>query len=574
MENLKLKVKLSAYSKGVIPKKLTDLENDGDFVQDPNYVHTDNNYTNEDKERLSHYDKETVLNGAVRYDINQTLTEQERNRVKDALQIPQDIEQFQGRVEDLEAFQGVQEGINQGNDIRFGTIEGDISSLEGNIGSLEGQIEVLEGDISSLEQDIEDLQTDKLDKNLGAENKGKILSIKNDGDIIPVEFPEVVFPDNKTITKNSEGELQAKALIRSDGSLITVENINDLQLDVAEYKYNNNNRVQAVENKNITQQTEIDYVTKKVNTLKGAGGYLNSADFGDLSDKDQEYIRLHLNSYALTEIGITDYLDIWNGTKVKNKYDGHTWILTNTQDTIPAVFEWTDQGIDYVALATDISAGIVKGTTDQFKVSVDMIGEMSVNGLEEALDNIVVKTDDVTIGLDSIGELSLKIKRLGSGKDVLNVTTSDNIAYEFTSDEGIDTSKTVREVLDTKEESFTKNTAFNKDFDVTSGGGESTTVVGNLDTRLTDARSASDVYAWAKNPTLLESDVPELSATKITSGKLQGVLVEDNYFVEVGDIEDSLTSVATDKALSANQGRVLNEKVENIKLKFIVEEGF
>ncbi len=40
------------------------------------------------------------------------------------------------------------------------------------------------------------------------------------------------------------------------------------------------------------------------------------------------------------------------------------------------------------------------------------------------------------------------------------------------------------------------------------------------------------------------------------------------------DIDDSLTSVATDKALSANQGRVLNEKVESIKLKFIAEEGF
>ena len=38
------------------------------------------------------------------------------------------------------------------------------------------------------------------------------------------------------------------------------------------------------------------------------------------------------------------------------------------------------------------------------------------------------------------------------------------------------------------------------------------------DARLTNARNASDVYAWAKNSSLAASDVPSLDASKITSG--------------------------------------------------------
>lgn len=36
-----------------IPTKLTDLTNDGNFVTDANYVHTDNNYTTADKNKLA-----------------------------------------------------------------------------------------------------------------------------------------------------------------------------------------------------------------------------------------------------------------------------------------------------------------------------------------------------------------------------------------------------------------------------------------------------------------------------------------------------------------------------------------
>lgn len=47
------KVDLSAYAqKTEVPTKTSELENDNNFVSDTNYIHTDNNFTNEEKAKL------------------------------------------------------------------------------------------------------------------------------------------------------------------------------------------------------------------------------------------------------------------------------------------------------------------------------------------------------------------------------------------------------------------------------------------------------------------------------------------------------------------------------------------
>ena len=48
MDNIKLKVKLSAYAKGTIPIKVSDLDNDLDFI--PDAPNDGNSYLRRDKE--------------------------------------------------------------------------------------------------------------------------------------------------------------------------------------------------------------------------------------------------------------------------------------------------------------------------------------------------------------------------------------------------------------------------------------------------------------------------------------------------------------------------------------------
>lgn len=48
----KIKAWVTAKISSMLPTKLTDLTNDGNFVTDASYVHTDNNYTTEEKTKL------------------------------------------------------------------------------------------------------------------------------------------------------------------------------------------------------------------------------------------------------------------------------------------------------------------------------------------------------------------------------------------------------------------------------------------------------------------------------------------------------------------------------------------
>lgn len=66
---------------------------------------------------------------------------------------------------------------------------------------------------------------------------------------------------------------------------------------------------------------------------------------------------------------------------------GYTLVdLDNNQWTYNGM-EWINIGNNNVSTATNETLGVVKGSTDNLKVSVDIGGEMTVNGLESALNN-------------------------------------------------------------------------------------------------------------------------------------------------------------------------------------------
>lgn len=113
------------------------------------------------------------------------------------------------------------------------------------------------------------------------------------------------------------------------------------------------------------------------------GGYLDSYNFG--ANPTQE----DLTAYALQDIGIEDSLDIFNGTKVINLYNDHLWVLTNTPDSEPAVFSWQDLG-QYTkeSVATEDFYGLVKSSNEDLSGKVDLTGQITINGLQERLNNI------------------------------------------------------------------------------------------------------------------------------------------------------------------------------------------
>ena len=112
-------------------------------------------------------------------------------------------------------------------------------------------------------------------------------------------------------------------------------------------------------------QDNIDYTNgnlydlqKNFNAWIGRGGFLDPYDFGATPTQND------LTNYALTQISsISDPLLIWNGTSVKNLFNGHVWTLNNTQDTDPPIFEWKDQGLLEIDFFGENIGGIIKGAT-------------------------------------------------------------------------------------------------------------------------------------------------------------------------------------------------------------------
>ena len=177
-----------------------------------------------------------------------------------------------------------------------------------------------------------------------------------------------------------ENELQAIAIGDPTG-IITPSDVRELQADSELYG------------------NEISDLSKRIDAVEGIGGYLLPYDFDTTTpDLPEDHIVLdsegnydaaastlsELTQYALDQIPtITNPANIWNGTRVTNLENNHTWILNNNY---PDDFSWTDLGEATLGVATEFTLGTVKSSNDDLKVSVnDLTGEMTVNNLETKL---------------------------------------------------------------------------------------------------------------------------------------------------------------------------------------------
>lgn len=185
------------------------------------------------------------------------------------------------------------------------------------------------------------------------------------------------------IIYTGENELQAIAIGDPTG-IITPSDVRELQADSELYG------------------NEISSLSKRIDAVEGIGGYLLPYDFDTTTpDIPKDNIVLDpegnydatasklsgLTRYALDQITtITNPVDIWNGTRVTNLENNHTWILNNNY---PADFSWTDLGKTTIGIATEFTLGTVKSSNDNLKISVNgLTGEMSVNNLNDELNAI------------------------------------------------------------------------------------------------------------------------------------------------------------------------------------------
>jgi hypothetical protein len=190
-------------------------------------------------------------------------------------------------------------------------------------------------------------------------------------------------PDEYTlVTRDNKLEVVG---LRSASGLVTAEYISDITLDLQEQITKNEDTIEDINDAVVTQE---DRLHKLEILTQGFGGYLNSYDFG-LNPTQEE-----LTQYAMTVIGIENRNEIFNGTKVINTFNKHVWVLTNTPNSSPAIFNWSDLGqVEDIAIATNDTLGLIKSSSNQYEGLVDSLGHITINGLEEKLNDLISRDE-------------------------------------------------------------------------------------------------------------------------------------------------------------------------------------
>lgn len=277
-----------------------------------------------------------------------------------------------------------------------------------------------------------------------------LKGLGTDEDPLAIKYPV----DEDTIKTDQENGNIYAAAIKDDQSKITPEDIRNkneqTELELERLDTTITNLDAKVEQYQLSQQDQIDDLLTRT---QGMGGYLNAYDFETSTPTQEE-----LTQYAIQDIGsITEQSKIHNGTKVKNLYDNRIWVLTNKPEE--GVFSWTDQGPDTVIANANNDGlhGLVTGSYEPFKGSIDLNGEISINNLELTLDEIHETNDSLQ------SQITEEAQTREEADQILQTNIDNEINRAQEAEEilqtNIDTLETyVNDTFETKEDANTSHT--------------------------------------------------------------------------------------------------------------------
>ncbi|MDR3126291.1 MAG: tail fiber protein [Rickettsiales bacterium] len=179
--------------------------------------------------------------------------------------------------------------------------------------------------------------------------------------------------------------------------------------------------VPAVAAEASTRLSADTHLQQQIDSANGKGGALPHHDFGPSEDATGEDLTFYAsqsiwggggeftwnpdNPAASTYVidGTTHAAgEIFNSTWVRNDADNHRFVLTNTPDTAPAVYDWADVGIDTVAQATDELSGVAKLYNSASGQNTD--GAPTQKAVSDAIDGVVP-----VIYVDSASDVQAKL---------------------------------------------------------------------------------------------------------------------------------------------------------------------
>ena len=205
-------------------------------------------------------------------------------------------------------------------------------------------------------------------------------------DPLAIKYP---VDENTLITDQEKGNIYATA-IRDNQGKITPQDIRDSNESIAEINNHLDQHHQDIIRIDEVNEIQQDKINDLLTRTQGMGGYLNAYDFETSTPTQEE-----LTQYAIQDIGnISDKSQIYNGTKVKNLYDNSIWVFDDDPNLSNS---WTNQGTDAIIADANNDGlhGLVTGSDEDYYGSIDSLGRITINRLEEDLNLIYSVNNDL-----------------------------------------------------------------------------------------------------------------------------------------------------------------------------------
>lgn len=521
-----------------IPTNTSDLNNDSNYVSDTDYVHTDNNYTTEEKESVG------TIKDKVDKVVGKGLS---TNDLTDGLKVKYDEAVSKSHT-------------HQNSDVLDNTTASFTIEEKNKLKDISDNAQV------NVQTDWN--ETDNT-KDSFLKNKPYIPSKTSDltNDTNLVEDPDYVHTDNNytdadkisvSLVKDKVDKIDGKGLSANDftdelkrnyDTAYSQSHVHDnkeiLDATSASYSVSEQEKLGSIENgaqKNtitgVKGSAETTYRTGNVNITKaniGLGYAENTADKDKpVSTAQQKAIdEAYANSNKYTDQKIADLID-----GAPETLD----TLKEISDAISAsksVEEALNKAIGTKADQTELDAhtgnDTIHITSTERTNWNDANSKKHTHSNKSVLDGIsasnITNWNKVSDKIDKTGDLSDATVTFTTATDRANLTTGEKIstafgkiAKWFGSLKSIAFSGSYKDLSDTP----ILGTAAAKDV-ATSGNASTTQVVMGNDTRLTDARKASDVSAWAK-----QASKPSYTASEV--GAAAANHTHSNYMLSTHEV--------------------------------------
>lgn len=281
---------------------------------------------------------------------------------------------------------------------------------------------VLDDSIADIERKInksrllfEDIQNNLIIKYIDANGQitqRAITKVLVDDKTIKMDYAGRLYCDYKfdlgCFDIDSDNKIIANKLSLGDGKYISSSRINN-DLNNATY--------------NISSLTyKLEKVLEKINSINI---YAAANDFKTSNPSREALTKFTLSCFAASGHEV-DESDIPVGTKVKNLFDNHIWILNRikTKDGLTQI-KWEDFGSDNICIAGNTGTlGLVCGSQDRFRGYIDVNGTISINGLQEEFNNLITSIKTIAIDVNQyklqienqLHEFDARIKALEKSK--------------------------------------------------------------------------------------------------------------------------------------------------------------